>query len=105
MRSLVRALQRLLDEYGAAELELACVEALDKGVPHDNAVRQSLERRREERLLPPAMALALPDNDKVRNVSVRTHALAAYDQINRAPSTITEQEHTSNDTLTDSIKS
>lgn len=83
LRSLVRALQRLLDEYGAAELELACKEALERGVPHDNTVRQSLERRREEQNLPPPLALPLPDNERVRNITVRTHALAAYDQINK----------------------
>lgn len=83
LRSLVRALQRLLDEYGASELELACAEALERGVPHDNTVRQSLERRREEQHLPPPLALPLPDNERVRNLTVRTHALAAYDQINK----------------------
>lgn len=100
LRSLVRSLQRLLDEYGAAELELACVEALERGVPHDNAVRQSLERRREERQLPPALALALPNNERARNLTVRTHTLAAYDQINQS-TTITEQETPSHDTTTD----
>jgi len=55
LRSVVRALQRLLDEYGASELELACIEALERDVPHDNAVRQSLERRRGEKQLPPAL--------------------------------------------------
>ena len=86
LRSLVRALQRLLDEYGAAELELACAEALERGVPHDNTVRQSLERRREEQNLPPPIALSLPDNERVRNITVRTHTLAAYDQINKLQS-------------------
>jgi transposase len=103
LRSLVRALQRLLDEYGASELELACVEALERGVPHDNAVRQSLERRREEHQLPPALALALPDNEQARNLSVRPHTLAAYDQINqpRPTTTYTTQETSLHDTTTD----
>ena len=103
LRSVVRALQRLLDEYGAAELEFACVEALERGVPHDNAVRQSLERRREESQLPPVLALALPDNERARNLTVRTRNLAAYDQINQPRSTTitTEQEATSHDTTTD----
>ena len=103
LRSLVRALQRLLDEYGAGELELACVEALERGVPRDNAVRQSLERRREERQLPPALALVLPDNEHARNLTVRTRALAAYDQINKPRSTTkhTPQETPEHDQATD----
>jgi transposase len=103
LRSLVRALQRLLDEYGASELELACVEAVERGVPHDNAVRQSLERRREQQHLPPALALVLPDNEKARNLTVRPHTLAAYDQINQPLPTTTDttQETSSHDTTTD----
>lgn len=103
LRSLVRALQRLLDEYGASELELACVEAMERGVPHDNAVRQSLERRREAQQLPPALALVLPDNEQVRNLTVRKRNLAAYDQINKTQPTTThtEQETPSYDTTTD----
>jgi len=103
LRSVVRALQRLLDDYGASELELACVEALERGVPHDNAVRQSLERRREEKQLPPALALVLPDNEQARNLTVRTHTLAAYDQINqpRPTTTHTQQETPEHDTTTD----
>ncbi len=103
LRSVVRALQRLLDEYGASELELACVEALERGVPHDNAVRQSLERRREEQQLPPVLALVLPDNERARNLSVRKLDLAAYDQINKPQPTTphTEQETPSYDTTTD----
>lgn len=102
LRSVVRALQRLLDEYGASELELACVEALERGVPHDNAVRQSLERRREEKQLPPVLALLLPDNERARNLSVRKLDLAAYDQINKPQPTTahTEQETPSYDTTT-----
>ena len=103
LRSLVRALQRLLDEYGASELELACVEAMERGVPHDNAVRQSLERRRELQQLPPALALVLPDNEQVRNLTVRKRNLAAYDQINKTQPTTThtEQETPSYDTTTE----
>ena len=93
LRSLVKALQRLLDEYGAGELELACAEALTRDVPHDNAVRQSLERRREQRQLPPALALPLPDNERAQNLTVRTPKLAAYDQINQPATTTQESSH------------
>ena len=35
---------RLLDRYGAAELEAAIAEALSRGVPHPNAVRLAMEK-------------------------------------------------------------
>jgi transposase len=79
--SLTAALLRLLDAYGAAELQAAIGEALARGVPHPNAVRLSLERRREQRALPPPVPLTLPDDPRVREQAVRPHALADYDQL------------------------
>jgi len=76
-----RELVELLDTYGAAELEQAITEALAHGVPHPNAVRQALERRREQREQPTPLTLTLPNNDKVRGIVVRPAPLAHYDQI------------------------
>lgn len=81
LSTLVRDLNRLLDEYGASELELGCLEALERGVPHANAVRLSLQRRREERNLPPALAVPLPDDERARTLSVRPAVLSAYDHL------------------------
>jgi hypothetical protein len=83
--SLTAALLRLLDSYGASELQLAIAEALLRGVPHPNAVRLSLERRRQQRDAPPPVSLTLPDDPRVRDQVVRPHALADYDQLNTAP--------------------
>ena len=79
--SLTAALLRLLDTYGASELQTAIHEALTRGVPHPNAVRLSLERRREQRRQPPPLPLTLPDDPRVREAAVRPHALADYDQV------------------------
>ncbi|MEL0584704.1 MAG: hypothetical protein AAES65_07495 [Candidatus Thiodiazotropha sp. (ex. Lucinoma kazani)] len=49
LSSATAQLVQLLDDYGAAELEQAIVEALKNDVPHPNGVRQVLERRREQR--------------------------------------------------------
>lgn len=92
-------LLQLLDDYGAGELEHAIAEALDHGVPHPNAVRQVLERRREQRDQPPPLAVVLPDNDKVRNMSVRTASLAPYDQIG----TDNDTHHSDTEAPTDDI--
>jgi hypothetical protein len=72
---------RLLDRYGAAELDVAITEALDHGVPHPNAVRLALERRREHRQQPPPVAIDLPPHVKTRDAPVRPHQLEAYDQL------------------------
>jgi len=79
--SITAALLRLLDRYGATELEAAIAEALERGVPHPNAVRLSLERRREQRQQPPPLAVALPEDKRVRDLVVRPHDLDDYDQL------------------------
>ena len=77
--SITAALLRLLDHYGAAELDAAIQEALQRQVPHPNAVRLTLERRREQRHQPPPLAISLPDQPQVRNLVVQPHALKDYD--------------------------
>lgn len=84
LASLTYQLEQLLDDYGASELEQAIAEALSNQVPHPNAVRQVLERRREQRDQLPPLRLSLPDNDKARNIVVRPASLALYDQLNPA---------------------
>jgi hypothetical protein len=79
--SLTAALLRLLDHYGAGELQTAIDEALEHGVPHPNAVRLSLERRREQRHQPPSLPLPLPADERVRNLVVRPHPLEDYDPL------------------------
>ena len=79
LSSIVGALLRLLDEYGAAELEAGIDEALKRGVPHSNAVRLSLTRRREQQNKPPPIPVALPKDPKVRAIAVRDHDLTEYD--------------------------
>jgi len=82
--SITAALLRLLDRYGAEELEAAITEALARGVPHPNAVRLSLERRREQRDQAPPVAVALPEDQRVRDLVVRPHKLDDYDQLQSA---------------------
>lgn len=81
--SLSAALLRLLDRYGAADLELAVQEALAAGVPHPNAVRLALERRRTARGSPPPVALVLPEHVRRKDTPVRPHRLDSYDQLSK----------------------
>lgn len=73
--AITSGLIRLLDRYGAAELQIAIREALERGVPHPNAVRLALERRREQRGAPPPVAVELPATVQARDAPVRPHAL------------------------------
>ena len=79
--SATAALLRLLDTYGAAELESAVDEALEHQSPHPHGVRLVLERRQKERGTPPSLPVELPEDPRVRNLVVRPHALAPYDPL------------------------
>ncbi len=94
--SLSAALLRLLDRYGATELEAAIGEALSRGVPHPNAVRLALERRREQRELDPPLAVELPEDPRVKKLVVKPHKLNDYDQLQADTETETENDDDDN---------
>jgi len=79
--AITRALQRLRQHYPITELTAAVAEALARDVPHPNAVRLALERRRHSRGQPPATAVTLPEHLQRRDVIVTPHALSSYDQL------------------------
>lgn len=79
--SAVSMLLRLLETYGAVELQAAVEEALRREVPHPHAVRHALERRRQERGQPAAIPLPLPNDARIRGLTVRPHDLSSYDKI------------------------
>ncbi len=83
--SITAALMQLLTRYGAGELQAAILEALDRDVPHPNAVRLVLERRRQERQEPPPIAVILPEHIQSKDRPVRSHDLAAYDKLEETP--------------------
>ena len=80
LSSTASVLTGLLDRYGARSLEAAIAEALQRGVPHPNAVRLALERAREAAGTPPPVTLVLPEHVARRDAPVRAHDLASYDR-------------------------
>lgn len=87
--SAVSRLLEMLAEVGPRELEAAVAEALERGSPHPASVRFLLDRRRQSRGQPPAIAVELPDDPKVRDLVVTPHPLADYDSLDED-----EQEET-----------
>lgn len=77
-------LANLLVRYGAVELQAGIQEALQRGVPHPNAVRLALERRREERNVPPPVGIPLPSHLQARDTVIQPHSLDSYDHITEA---------------------
>ena len=79
--AITATLLRLVDRYGAAEVETAVRTALARGVPHPNAVRLALEAQRETRDQPPPVANCLPAHVVAKDAAVHPHALETYDQL------------------------
>jgi hypothetical protein len=79
--SITIALNRLRQHYSIAELNEAVAEALERDVPHPNAVRLALDRRREQRGQPLATAVTLPEHLRGRDIAITPHALSTYDQL------------------------
>ena len=81
--SVTSGLLRLLETHGSASLEQAVLEALERDVPHLAAIRHILDRKRHERRQPPPIAIALPDDPRVRDLTVRPHSLESYEQLHK----------------------
>ena len=79
--AITAALMRLLAQTGAADLQAAILEALERGVPHPNAVRLALARQREQRGEAPPIGVVLPAHVQARDAPVQPHALETYDQL------------------------
>jgi transposase len=79
--AITATLMRLLERYGAAELQAAITAALASDVPHPNAVCLAIERRREQRNQPPPIAVNFPKHVKEKDTPVTPHSLDIYDQL------------------------
>jgi hypothetical protein len=83
-------LLRLLDQVGAAALDAALTEALQRGAISAASVAHLLDQQRRARRQPPPLDLVLPD-PRVRDLRITPHALSAYDTLLTPPSTTSEE--------------
>jgi hypothetical protein len=82
--SVTLGLLRLLDRYGASELQAAILDTLESGAPHPHSVRLALERRRETNNAPPPIEIRLPDHVREKDTVVQPHRLDRYDTLTEA---------------------
>ena len=80
LKTTVRTLNQLLDDYGRDALDSALKEALHHQSVYTGAVQQILERQRDESQRPPPIAVQLPE--KVKHLSVKLARLTDYDDLN-----------------------
>lgn len=77
----VARLAHLLDDYGAVELAAAVATALDREAPGAGVIAHLLEQRRRARGQRPPGPVVLPDDPRVRDLDVPSHALETYDDL------------------------
>jgi transposase len=80
---LTRGLIELLDTHGAAALENALIAALREDAAHLGAVRHFVDQHRAQRGQVPPIAVTLPNDPRVRGLTVRPHCLVDYEQLTR----------------------
>lgn len=89
---LTRGLLQLLDSHGAQALERAIQAALAEDAAHLGAVRHFIDQHARAEALAPPIAVALPADPRVRDLTVRPHSLRDYEQLAR-----TSDEHEPDD--------
>ena len=90
---LARGLIELLNAHGPVALERAIAAALDADAAYLGGVRHFIDQQRKDSDKPPPLALALPDDPRLRTLSVRPHDLADYDRLHDESDSGDEDEH------------
>ena len=85
-------LLRLLDRYGAAELEAAIAEAIRRGAYSAQSVAHLCDQRRRARGIAPAIELSASPDPRVRDLRVIPHSLGDYDQLSNAKNADLERD-------------
>ncbi len=93
--SATSALLRLVDHYGSHAVGQAVAEALSNESPHPNSVRHILERNHKASGMAPPVPVSLPDDPRVRNLSVKAHDLKNYDALKEVTNHVTEEKDSS----------
>jgi transposase len=82
---------KLLDEYGASELDEAIASALSRGAISADSVAHLADQRARARKQLPRIEMQLPDDPRVRDLHVTPHRLSDYDNLANRGHRPTEQ--------------
>ena len=78
---LTRGLLVLLDSHGPSALEAAIAAALAEDAAHLGAVRHFIDQHAHARGQPPPIAVALPQDPRLRALNIRPQALSDYEHL------------------------
>lgn len=77
----VARLGRLVDRYGAGEVDAAIALAVERGAISAASVAHIVDQRARHKKAPPPLGVILPDDPRVRDLRVTPHALGPYDAL------------------------
>lgn len=93
---LTRGLLQLLDSHGAQALEAAIAAALAEDAAHLGAVRHFIDAQAHAAGLRPPIAVSLPDDPRLKDLTVRAQPLSDYEQLTQdATDECTDNDHES----------
>jgi hypothetical protein len=84
-------LLRLLDQFGARELDTALAEAHRRGAFAAQSVAHVLDQRRRARGAPVPIDMSVSSDPRVQNLVVTPHSLARYDRLGDASDSAEKQ--------------
>lgn len=76
-----RQLERMLDEYGAAELSYAVAQINERELSAPSAVAQLLEQERRKQRIKPSIKTTITNDPRVRDMYVTPHKLERYNDL------------------------
>jgi transposase len=88
--SLTRGLLALLDSHGSHALEAAIAAALGEDRAHLGAVRHFIDQHAHARQQDPPIALHLPDDPRLRSLTVRHHPFSDYEPLSPELADVTD---------------
>ena len=86
-------LTKLLELYGALDLDAALGEVLKRGAISADSVEHVLEQKARARQAKPTLPVELPDDPRVRGLRITPHELKSYDTLTQSSPSATEDHH------------
>jgi hypothetical protein len=75
----LRRIYDLIEMHGKTLVASAIEEAIQRGTPRSESVRQIIERHERALRTPPTIPVDLPDRPGVRDIVIKPHDLSRYD--------------------------
>lgn len=76
-----RQMERLLDEYGAEEMNYGVSQMIERGVTSPSALAQILEQERRRKRMNPAMKVTVSNDPRVNAMRIAPPKLGGYDDL------------------------